>query len=83
MASLVLDPGLEEKLKRERALTGADRFDEVWDGVYVMSPLPNNEHQDLVYQLLAAIGHCVSVPDEAWVQPGCNVSDQATELPLP
>jgi hypothetical protein len=45
MTMLVLDPAEERRLKRQRALTGADRFDEVWNGVYVMAPLANNEHQ--------------------------------------
>src|SRR5687767_9412960 len=33
MTMMVLDPAEQRRLKRERALTGADRFDEVWDGV--------------------------------------------------
>jgi Uma2 family endonuclease len=76
MASLVLDPLLEDELKRERALTGADRFDEVWDGVYVMSPIANNEHQFLAFQIAAAIAGGIRVPDEGLVFAGCNVSDQ-------
>jgi Uma2 family endonuclease len=76
MASLILDPCLEDELKRKRALTGADRYDEVWDGVYVMTPLPNNEHQDLVYLITSVIGHAIRVPDDGRIQPGCNVSDR-------
>ena len=30
-----------------------DRFDEVWNGVYVMAPIADNEHQDLADALLA------------------------------
>lgn len=45
MSVLVLDPYFAEMIKRERTRTGADRFDEVWDGVYVMSPPPSFEHQ--------------------------------------
>jgi Uma2 family endonuclease len=30
-----------------RKRTGADRFDEMWDGVLHMPPMPNREHQDL------------------------------------
>jgi Uma2 family endonuclease len=76
MASLVLDPSLEEQLKRERALTGADRFDEVWDGVYVMSPIANNEHQYIATSLATAIGNGISQPEDGLVFAGCNVSDQ-------
>ncbi len=31
-----------------RAASGADREDEVWEGVYVLSPMPKNECQDVV-----------------------------------
>jgi Uma2 family endonuclease len=57
-------------------LTGADRFDEVWDGVYVMAPLANNEHQYLMIQIATAIMGSVRVPEQGLVFPGCNVSDR-------
>jgi Uma2 family endonuclease len=76
MAVLVLDPSEERRLKRERARTGADRFDEVWDGVYVMAPLANNEHQFIATTLAAAIGNAFAQPDEGQVFAGCNVSDR-------
>jgi len=76
MAAIVLDPSLERQLKRERALSGADRFDEVWDGVYVMAPLANNEHQLFILHLAQAIAAAICVPDDGLVFPGCNVSDR-------
>src|SRR3954468_2402129 len=76
MASLVLDSYLEERLKRERALTGADRYDEVWDGVYVMSPIANNEHQFLASELTAAIRSGIGVTQDGLLLAGCNVSAQ-------
>jgi Uma2 family endonuclease len=79
MASLILDPFLEEKLKQDRALTGADRFDEVWDGVYVMSPIANNEHQYIATRLAAAISTGIAQPEEGLVFAGCNVSDQGED----
>ena len=33
------------------AARGADHFDEVWEGVYVMAPAPNDEHQDIATRL--------------------------------
>ena len=51
MALFLTDPDLEERLREERKMTGADRWDEIWDGVYVIVPLPDNNHQELVYQL--------------------------------
>lgn len=34
-----------------RRLTGADRWDEMWDGVLHMPPMPNRFHQDLEWSL--------------------------------
>jgi hypothetical protein len=44
MSALILDPGLVEQMIEQRRAWGADKHDEMWDGVYVMTPLPNNEH---------------------------------------
>lgn len=76
MMMVVLDPTEQRRLKRERALTGADRFDEVWDGVYMMSPIANNEHQWLATQLSLVIGAAVRQPEDGLVFAGCNVSDR-------
>lgn len=40
-----------ESLLEERRRTGADRFDEMWDGVLHMPPPPNGPHQDLAGEL--------------------------------
>ena len=45
MAMLSVNPVDLAHLIRERRECGGDRYDEVWDGVYVMSPLADNEHQ--------------------------------------
>src|SRR5437899_84927 len=76
MALLVLDPTYERRLKRERAKNGADRYDEVWDGVYVMAPNANNEHQYICLNLGRAIGNGTEQPQEGQVFGGCNVSDR-------
>jgi len=34
-----------------RKRTGADRWDEMWEGVLHMPPMPNREHQDLEWSL--------------------------------
>jgi Uma2 family endonuclease len=47
MDTLIVDPRVSQRLIEERRAHGADRFDEVWDGVYIMAPAPNDEHQDL------------------------------------
>jgi hypothetical protein len=35
---VVLERSVEKRLRAERQASGADRYDEVWDGVYVMAP---------------------------------------------
>jgi len=50
--------------------------DEVWNGVLVMSPLANDEHQELV-GLLVAVFLAVVHTGKPWkVRPGVNVSDR-------
>jgi Uma2 family endonuclease len=76
MSFLILDHDLGERLRAERAANGSDRWDEVWDGVYVMSPLPNNEHQKLVAAMVAVLQITVDWPGLGEVYAGVNVSDR-------
>ncbi len=76
MTMVVLDTAEEKRLKAERARTGADRFDEVWEGVYMMAPLANNEHQLLTTQLGNVFIAVVPWPDVGTVYVGINVSDR-------
>jgi len=63
----------------ERRESGADRWDEVWDGVYVMNPLPNNVHQELVGDLYEVLKAATSDVPNRRVFPGVNVSDQTID----
>ena len=38
MATIVLDESLGKRLQAERVASGADRYDEVWEGTYMMAP---------------------------------------------
>ena len=76
MAVLVFDPAVEERLKEERQATGADRYDEVWEGVYMMAPLANTEHQRIQSGLTAAIRNAVGWDEVIQVHAGANVSDR-------
>ena len=76
MALMVLDPAAEARLKAERQASGADRYDEVWEGVYMMAPLANNEHQKLQGGLVAAITNAFGWATPELVLPGANVSDR-------
>jgi len=76
VATLVIDPGIERQLLERRRASRGDRWDEVWDGVYVMAPLPNLEHQELVINLGAAFKSSFADQPAVRVFPGINVSDR-------
>jgi Uma2 family endonuclease len=76
MATIILDPELERDLRDQRAAWGGDRFDEVWEGIYIMSPLADNEHQEIASQLCAAIRAAVGWGNPIKILPGANVSDR-------
>ena len=72
---LVKDADLADELIQERKRTGANRYDEVWEGMYVMPSMPNNAHQLLVGDL----GDVFEVVKKARLgqsYPGANVSDR-------
>lgn len=76
MTTLVLDPLAEQEILADRRAKGLDRYDEVWDGVYVMSPLANNEHQKLALRLAIVMDLVVDQELDGTSFCGCNVSDQ-------
>jgi Uma2 family endonuclease len=76
MAMLVFDPAMEDRLKAEREESGADRYDEVWEGVYMMAPLADDEHQDLQTKLGAIFQLTIGWPGLGLVRTGVNVSDR-------
>jgi Uma2 family endonuclease len=79
MVAMILDSLLEERLRAERAAWGADHHDEVWEGVYMMTPLPNNEHQLLVGRLTRVLDEIVTDGALGQVLPGANVSDRVDD----
>jgi Uma2 family endonuclease len=74
MATMILDPQLAESLIRQRRDWGSDRHDEVWEGVYMMAPLPNNEHQEIVSGLVAILQDVVGWAGLGKVFPGVNLT---------
>ena len=76
MAALIADPGVEERLIAERRARGWDRKDEVWNGIYIIMPDANVEHQELVGQLTVALSAVVHPPAGGKVYPGLNLSDR-------
>lgn len=80
MATLILDPYWEAATKRLRVASGVDeRYDEVWDGVLVMSPAPNNEHRRLQSVLLRVVTAVVDDASLGETTFGVNVSDRADD----
>lgn len=65
------------RIIRRRKESGAYRWDEVWDGVYVVSPDPDMQHQGfagrLLYVLMLALGHIEDIS----IYPNINISDRA------
>jgi Uma2 family endonuclease len=76
MAIVSLDPGELKRLIRQRRDSGGDLWDEVWDGVYVMPPLADNEHQRLGLELAIDIRNVLGPDDRIQLFTGCNISDQ-------
>jgi Uma2 family endonuclease len=76
MVLVILDRDEQKALIRDRRERGIDRFDEVWDGVYIVSPIADNEHQELGLELAMAIRTLMREIVGIRVFPGCNVSDQ-------
>jgi Uma2 family endonuclease len=79
MALMVLDPTVEKRLRAEREASGLDRYDEVWEGIYIMAPLANNEHQDLQFEMAAALKDAIGKGQTVRIQTGANVSDREAE----
>ncbi len=75
-ALMVNDPQLARELIADRQARQIDRYDEVWDDVYMMSPLANNEHQSLATELAAAISTVVDWNNLGRTLAGANVSNR-------
>jgi len=43
MSMVSVEPGELRRIIRQRQQSGGDRYDEVWEGVYVMSPLADSK----------------------------------------
>jgi Uma2 family endonuclease len=76
---LVKDNDQADELIRERKRKGADRYDEVWDEVYVMPSMPSLDHQRLVHDLSILLDVVVKGPRLGEIYPGANVSDRAAD----
>jgi Uma2 family endonuclease len=77
MAMFIEDPALEESLKAQRQAWDADKHDEVWEGVYFMSPEADDDHQDLVLEFAVVLREAVAKHGLGKVRPGVNLAASA------
>ena len=77
MAMMVLDPDVEKQVLAERSGMDGSQYDEVWDGVYVVMPLSDDEHQGLVTEFGFVLTKVVGRPGLGEVFPGVNLSELA------
>ena len=75
MTTLITETLNDDQL-RARQECGGDRYDEVWDGIYLMSPLADVEHQLLVGMLTAVFTSALDATNPGTIYPGVNVSDR-------
>lgn len=76
MSLLVCDPGQAARMIAQRRERGLDRFDEVWEGVYIMSPIADDEHQEVVLGLAGIFLVVLVWTGLGKVRPGVNISDR-------
>lgn len=76
MPVLINDPQMAEQFLAKREESDASRWDEVWEGVIVMPPIPNDDHQDIVGGVTSALREAVQKRKMGLVRPGVNVSDR-------
>ena len=73
---LVTDLMLADQLRKEREASDGAQHDEMWDGVYVMSPLPNNEHIEICAELWLVFRTVLRENRAGITYNGLNVSDR-------
>lgn len=56
--------------------SGDSKYDETWNGVVIMAPLPNDEHQELQLALSVPLFELIQLAGLGKVRPGVNVTDR-------
>ena len=72
----VLDPDAARAYVRTRQAREVDKYDEVWDGVYVVPPLATNPHQGFIGVLCHVFYGVMGLESGVRIYPGANVSDR-------
>ncbi len=79
MTMLIQDRDAAREILDQRRASGNDRWDEVWDGVYILMPNPNIEHQGIATSLSAIFEVVAGWTGLGKVYQGANVSDRADD----
>ena len=79
MSVMINDEAFASELISQRQAAGIDRYDEVWEGVYIMSPTPNNEHQSLATELSGSLMTVIDWQSLGRTLAGANVSDRQAD----
>lgn len=79
MTMMVADSLAAEELLKERRKRGLDKYDEVWEGMYVMHALPNDEHQKIVTRLTAALVDAIEDAGIGEVRAGINLASDPND----
>ena len=75
-AFTVTDPAGIRSLKADREATGLDRRDEMWDGIYVVSPDQDIEHRRIAAELLFVFATVRGDSVAGHILFGGNISDR-------
>jgi Uma2 family endonuclease len=78
-AFTITDTALVQELKARREATGHGRRDEMWEGIYVVSPEANIEHEDFSWELSYVFGAVRGEVGGARIRTGGNISDRVEE----
>lgn len=76
MIVIVNGPSLAETIRADREQSDDACRDEVWEGIYVESPIVDLEHQWTVAELLVAVHSVLALAGGGKVVNGLNVSDR-------
>jgi Uma2 family endonuclease len=76
---LIRDPDWCERVIAERRSRGVDQWDEVWEGIYVVPPCLDDEHQAIQGRLVAILDLVIGFNGTGGVRAGVNVSDRAED----
>jgi len=77
MTFIVRDAELAKQLRARRERSEGTFYDEVWNGVYIVSPAPNWDHQSIAAELISILVPLVKTPGRGTVFNGFNVSERA------